>query len=45
MPNVYIRSLIIYDYYIDNLENLLNEYLELYCPQAFKCIIYDNHKC
>ena len=44
MPNVYIRLLIVYDHYIDNLENLLNEYLELYCPQAFKCIIYDNDK-
>lgn len=41
MPNVYIRSLIIYDYYIDDLEELLNEYLHLYCPQAFKCIIYN----
>jgi NRPS condensation-like uncharacterized protein len=42
MPHVYIRSLVIYDYHIDDLEESLNEYLHLYCPQAFQCIVYDD---
>ena len=43
MPHVYIRSLLIYDYHIDDLEEPLNEYLHLYCPQAFTCIVYDDN--
>lgn len=43
MPNVYIRSLVIYDYHIDDLEEPLNEFLDLYCPQAFQCIVYDKN--
>jgi hypothetical protein len=43
MPHVYIRSLLIYDYYINDFEEPLNEYLHLYCPQAFKCIIYNDN--
>ncbi len=43
MPYVYIRSFLIYDYYIDHLEESLNEYLHLYCPQAFKHIIYNEN--
>jgi hypothetical protein len=43
MPHVYIRSLLIYDYYIDDFEESLNEYLHLYCPQSFKCIIYNDN--
>ncbi|CAF0734011.1 unnamed protein product [Adineta steineri] len=44
MPYVYIRSILVYDYHIDNLEKLFNEYLHLYCPQAFHCIIYNENK-
>jgi hypothetical protein len=36
MPNVYIRSLLIYDYHIDDFEELING------PQAFQCIISDD---
>ena len=43
MPCVYIRSLLIYDYHIDDLEKSFNEYLHLYCPQAFKRILYDDN--
>jgi hypothetical protein len=43
MPHVYIRSLLIYDYQIDDLEEPLNEYLRLYCPQAFQRIVYDKN--
>ena len=42
MPPVYIRSLLIYDYHIDDLEEPLNEYIRLYCPQALQCIVYDD---
>ena len=38
MPYVYVRSILIYDYHIDDFEESLNEYLHLYCPQAFQCI-------
>lgn len=41
MPYVYIRSILIYDYHIEDFEELLNEYLRLYCPQAFHGIVYD----
>jgi hypothetical protein len=43
MPYVYIRSLLIYDYHIDDFEESLNEYLHLYCPQSFKCIVYNDN--
>ncbi|CAF1413799.1 unnamed protein product, partial [Didymodactylos carnosus] len=43
MPHVYIRSLLIYNYHIVDLEQSLNEYLHLYCPQAFKRIVYDDN--
>ncbi|UJR24508.1 hypothetical protein I4U23_005883 [Adineta vaga] len=41
MPYVYIRSLLIYDYKIENIEKEFLQYLQIYCPQAFQCIIYD----
>ncbi|UJR34834.1 hypothetical protein I4U23_027615 [Adineta vaga] len=43
MAHVYIRSLLIYDYSIPNLEKSFNEYLHLYCPQAFQTIIYEEN--
>lgn len=43
MPHVYIRSLVIYDYHIVDLEESFNEHLHSYCPQAFKCIVYDQN--
>jgi hypothetical protein len=43
MPHVCIRSILIYDYYINDFKELSNEYLDLYCPQSFKCIVYNDN--
>lgn len=43
MPHVYIRLLLIHDYHIDDLEEPLNEYLRLYCSQAFERIVNDDN--
>ncbi|CAF1402040.1 unnamed protein product [Rotaria sp. Silwood1] len=42
MPCVYIRSLLVYNYHIDDLEQPFNEYLRQFCPQALKRIIDDD---
>ncbi|CAF3292278.1 unnamed protein product [Rotaria sp. Silwood2] len=42
MPYVYIRSLLAYDYHIDDLEQPFKEYLHRFCPQAFKRIVDDD---
>ncbi|CAF0825264.1 unnamed protein product [Adineta steineri] len=43
IPYIYCPLFLIYDYQINKLEKSFNEYLHLYCPQAFGRIAYDEN--